>query len=142
MKYLGIDYGLKNVGIAVSDESGLLAFPKIVLDNDESLYENILKIIKEEKIEAIVIGESVNFKGEPNPIMKKIVPFKERMEKETELPVYWQKELFTSAEAERVQGSPLRNIRKFERKEKSVKLKKNDASAAALILRSFLDSKI
>ena len=139
MKYLGIDYGLKNVGIAVSDEDGLLAFPKIVLDNDKKLFESIIKIIEEDGVEAVVVGESLNFAGEPNPIMKKIVLFKEKLEKEIDLPVHWQKELFTSAEAEQIQGRPLRNIRKGDRKEKSVSLEKNDASAAALILRSYLD---
>jgi len=139
MKYLGIDYGLRNVGIAVSDEEGMLAFPKIVLNNDKDLFNSIIKIIEKEKVGVVVVGESVNLVGEPNLIMKQIVPFKEKLEKEIDLPVYWQKELFTSAEAEQIQGSPLRNIRKSERKEKSVILEKNDASAAALILRSFLD---
>ncbi|MBU1557638.1 Holliday junction resolvase RuvX [Patescibacteria group bacterium] len=139
MKYLGIDYGERNVGIAVSDEDGLLAFPKIVLDNDKNLFEKIKEIIKEEKIESVVVGESVNFSGEPNLIMKRIVPFREKLEKELRMKIHWQKELFTSAEADQIQGSPLRNVRKGERKEKSVNLKKNDASAAALILRSYLD---
>lgn len=140
MKYLGIDYGLRNVGIAISSEDGSLAFPKIVLDNNKNLLNEIKKIVEEEKIEAIVIGESINFAGEPNTIMKLIVPFKEKLGKEISLPVYFEKELFTSAEAERIQGQNLRTIRKGERKAKKVSLEKNDASAAALILRSFLDS--
>ena len=140
MKYLGIDYGLKNVGIAISDEGGEMAFPKVVLDNDENLFSKIKQICEEEKVGGIVIGESLNFKGELNPIMKQIISFKEKLEKETTLPTYFQKELFTSAEAERTQGQNLRNIRKGERKEKTVSLKKNDASAAALILRSYLDA--
>ena len=140
MKYLGIDYGLKNVGIAISDEGGEMAFPKVVLDNDENLFSKIKQICEEEKVGGIVIGESLNFKGELNLIMKQIIFFKEKLEKETTLPTYFQKELFTSAEAERTQGQNLRNIRKGERKEKTVSLKKNDASAAALILRSYLDA--
>lgn len=139
MKYLGIDYGSKNVGIAVSDEEGSLAFPKTVLDNNKNLLENIIKIIDEEKVEVIILGESVNFAGEQNTIMKQIIPFKEKLEEEISLPVYFQKEMFTSAEAEQIQGKSLRNVRKEERKEKSVNLEKNDASAAALILRSYLD---
>ncbi|MBU4480271.1 Holliday junction resolvase RuvX [Patescibacteria group bacterium] len=141
MKYLGIDYGLKNVGIAVSDDEGKMAFAKIVLDNDEALLRNIKKIIKEDRVEEIVLGESLNLSGELNLIMKKIIPFKKKLEDVTGLKVHFQKELFTSAEAERVQGQSLRNVRKSERKEKKVFLKKNDASAAALILRSYLDKK-
>jgi len=112
MKYLGIDYGLRNIGIAVSDEGGSLAFPKIVLDNDKNLFKSIMKIIEEEKIETIVVGESLNFVGESNPIMKQIVPFKNKLEKEIGLPIFFEKELFTSAEAERVQGQSLRTVRR------------------------------
>jgi putative Holliday junction resolvase len=139
MKYLGIDYGSKNVGIAVSDTDGILAFPRTVFDNDRSLLKNIKKIVEDENIERIVIGESLNFSGEPNVIMKKISPFKKKLEEETGLSVYFQTEYFTSAEADRVQGENVRNVRKEDRKTKEVDLEKNDASAAALILRSYLE---
>ncbi|OGD68004.1 hypothetical protein A2996_01185 [Candidatus Campbellbacteria bacterium RIFCSPLOWO2_01_FULL_34_15] len=139
MKYLGIDYGSKNVGIAVSDVDGILAFPKTVLDNDRNLLKNIKKIIEDDKIGAIVIGESLNFSGEPNVIMKKISPFKKVLENETGLPVYFQTEFFTSKEADRVQGENLKGVRKQDRQKAKVRLEKNDASAAALILRSYLE---
>ncbi|MCK5021894.1 MAG: Holliday junction resolvase RuvX [Candidatus Pacebacteria bacterium] len=126
MKYLGIDYGEKNVGIAISDDSGEMAFAKIVLENDKNLLENILNICNEENIETIVIGESFNFEGKPNPIMKKISFFKKELENNSQLPVYLEPEFLTSAEAERIQG----------------KTDKLDASAAALILKSYLDSRL
>ena len=141
MKYLGIDYGERNVGIAVSDEEGILAFPKDVLDNDKNLFKKIFEIIKDEKIETIILGKSLDFKKNNNPIMDKIISFKGKLEGETDLPVLWQEEMFTSAEADKIQGLPLRNIRKKDRKEKRVGLEKNDASAAALILRSYLANK-
>lgn len=140
MKYLGIDYGLKNVGIAISDEEGKLAFAKTVLDNDKNLIDKIIKIVKEENIEAVVMGESVNFDGQPNPVMEQIISFKKSLEEEISSPVYFQKELFTSAEADRLQGKNSKQVRKQDRREKSVNLDKNDASAAALILRSYLDN--
>jgi len=123
MKYLGIDYGEKNVGIAVSDDSGKLAFAKTVLKNDKYLLENILKICNEEKIEAVVLGESFDFSGQPNLIMKDILIFKNKLEKISGLQVYLEPEFLTSAEAERIQG----------------KNDKIDASAAALILKSYLE---
>jgi len=76
MKYLGIDYGKKNVGVAVSDDGGNLAFAKTVLDNNEALLKNVLKICEEDKIEAIVMGESKNLNGEENLIQKDILRFK------------------------------------------------------------------
>lgn len=122
MKYLGIDYGEKNVGVAVSDDSGSLAFAKTVLKNDKQLLENVLKICEEEKIGMIIMGESFDFSGEPNVIMKDILKFEKEL-KESDLLVFLEPEFLTSAEAERLQG-------------KSAKI---DASAAALILKSYLD---
>lgn len=125
MKYLGIDYGEKNVGIAVSDDGGKLAFAKTVLKNDKNLIENIAQICRDEKIETIVLGESLDFKGQPNLIMKGILIFKEKLVKGTGLKIYLEPEFLTSAEAERLQG----------------KTNKLDASAAALILKSYLDKR-
>lgn len=124
MKYLGIDYGTKNVGIATSDDSGSLAFAKTVLENNKELLNNVLKICEEEKIEVVVLGESFNFSGQPNKVMGDILNFKKDLER-NDLVVHLEPEFFTSAEAERIQG----------------KSDKIDASAAALILKSYLDKK-
>ena len=126
MKYLGIDYGVKNVGIAVSDDGGNLAFAKTVLKNDKNLLENVAKLCVAEKISAIILGESLDFKGEPNPLLKAILNFKRKLATRTELPIFLEPEFLTSAEAEHLQG-------------KDVKI---DASAAALILKSYLDKNL
>lgn len=123
MKYLGIDYGEKNVGIAISDDGGNLAFAKIVLDNNNQLLDNILKIIEEDRVEAIVIGESINLNGEENLIQKKILEFKKILEENVKIPIHFEPEFLTSMEARRLQEG----------------VKKIDASAAALILKSFLN---
>ena len=124
MKYLGIDYGEKNVGIAVSDDSGSLAFAKTILNNNKQLLESVLKICDEEKVDVIVMGDSFDFSGQPNNIMEDVLKFKKDLEK-NDLIVYLEPEFLTSAEAERIQG----------------KNDKIDASAAALILKSYLDKK-
>ena len=72
MKYLGIDFGEKRVGIAVSDDTGKMAFPYSVILNNEKFLEEVAEIIKKEKIGEIVMGESKNFKNEPNKIMAEI----------------------------------------------------------------------
>jgi putative Holliday junction resolvase len=123
MRFLGIDYGQKRVGIAVSDSEGKFAFAKAVFPNNNNLLESIKKVCDEQKIGTIVIGDSKNFKGEPNDIMKKIEPFKKELENKIGLPVFFEPEFYSSAEAERIQG---RN-------------EMLDASAAAIILQSFLD---
>ena len=61
MKYLCIDYGTKRVGIATSDDGGTMAFPLRVLLNSRSLVANVAKICRDEHINTIVMGESLNF---------------------------------------------------------------------------------
>ena len=124
MRYLGIDYGAKRVGLAISDESGGFAFPLTVLSNSEDLLDEVGKICKENRIEEIVVGESMDFSFKENDIMKEIIPFVESLKKKLGLPVHMHPEFLTSKEARRLQG----------------KNKMNDASAAAIILKSYLDT--
>lgn len=128
-KYLGIDYGSKRVGVAISDDDGTLAFPRVVLENKKNLMEKIKEICEEEKVEGVVMGESFDSKGEPNPIMKDISVFKKHLEDEVFLPVYFEAEFMTSHHAA-IGG-----------KKGEFKKEVLDASAAALILQRFLDKK-
>jgi len=123
MRFIGIDYGKKNVGVAISDEMGLMAFPEVVLKNDKSLILSIQKICEEKDVKKIILGESLNFQGKPNKIMEGISSFKEELGKRLSLPVTFESEFLTTREATRIQ------------KESET----TDASAAALILQSFLD---
>ena len=129
MKYLGIDYGSKRVGIAVSDDKGSFAFPKTVLNNDKELVCHIKKICENERVEGVVIGESVNQEGVSNPIHTAAKSFAKDFAAVTKLPIYWESEFMTSHHAA-IGG------RKGEFKKGIL-----DASAAALILQRFLDKK-
>jgi putative Holliday junction resolvase len=123
MRLLGIDYGTKNVGIALAESEHKMAFPKAVLKNDKMLIMTLKKFCKSENIEMIILGESKNFEGKDNKVMGAIHELKSVLEKEAGLPVVLEPEFMTSAEAEHLQG----------------KNKMIDASAAALILKSYLD---
>jgi len=125
MRFLGIDYGSKRVGTAISDETGTLAFPHSVIPNNKELIPALKKIITEEKVTEIVMGESRDYHGKENPIMEGIRACKEALEQETGLPVHLEPEFLTSAQAAYFQG----------------KHDKLDASAAAIILQSYLDRK-
>lgn len=125
-KYLGIDFGSKRVGFAISDETGRLAFPLSVISNDKNLIEKVASVIKEKNIDTIVLGESKNYAGESNKIMKEIEKFKRNLEEKTKLKIIFEPEFLSSAQAERLQG----------------KNKMHDASAAAIILQSYLDRKV
>ena len=123
MKLMAIDYGTKRIGVASTDDSGQFALPRAVWPNDSSLLDKILKFKEDEGITKIVIGESKNLKGKANPIQKEIEKLKNELEKRGTETVY-QTEVFTTMEARRTQGQT----------------EMTDASAAALILKSFLDS--
>lgn len=136
MRYLGIDYGAKRVGLALSDEQGNFAYPLSVIENTDNLISEISKICKENNVGEIVVGESRNFSQKENDIMREIKPFVKSLEKETSLPVSLHPEFMTSVEAERIQSRRLRSGSRLKRRE--VKNDMHDASAATLILKHFL----
>lgn len=129
MRYLGIDYGNRKVGLAISDESGAFAFPYQVLPNNSmaKLIEEIKNICLQERVGGIILGESLDLSGQANLIQAEIAKFKKNLEKELDLPIEFQKEFFTTQEARRTIDETGTDPN-------------TDARAAALILKSFLDS--
>jgi len=137
MKYLGIDYGSKKIGLAISDEEGILAFPYKIIKNDLELLDVVHNICGEEGASAIVLGESCDLSNNPNKIMGSIEEFKQNLEAELGIPIYYEKEFMTSIFARGSDGKETNNARKVKQKYKG----KIDDSAAALILQRFLDRK-
>lgn len=125
MRYLGIDYGTKKIGIALSDEGGEFAFPHSILPNTPSFFDVIQELCKEYSITKIVVGYSLSQYGNENELTKKIYEVTKVLEEQCGISVVLQNELFSSVEAHRYQ------IKKGDR----------DDSAAAIILQRFLDAK-
>lgn len=126
MRYLGIDYGSKKIGVAVSDTEGKIAFPEAVVPNDKRALQTISDLIMARGITKVIIGESKDFKNKNNRIQEEIDKFAKKLEaKEMDFEVVFEPEFLTSAQAAAVTG----------------KNKKNDAGAAAIILQSHLDKK-
>lgn len=121
-KIIGIDYGSVRVGVAISDQNRQFAMPFSVISNDSDLVSKIDKIAIDNEAKEIVMGESLDFKGKPNMIFLDSVDLKEKLEAKGYV-VYFEPEFMTSVQAERFQG----------------KTALSDASAAALILQSYLD---
>ena len=136
MRYLGLDLGSKTLGIAISDLTGVIATSyKIIRHNEEynKLVDEILKIVKEEKISAIVLGlpknmdNTIGYKGELSN------SFKEKLEKKIQIPIYLQDERLTTKEAESIL---IKNDTSRKKRNKVI-----DSLAATIILQSFLDKK-
>ena len=123
MRYLGIDFGTKRIGVALSDEAGTMAFPHSTVKNDSQALVVLVQIVKENGVEKIVMGESFDYRGQPNAVMSAITRFAEALEKQAGVPLVYERETLTTREASHIQGEH----------------SKIDASAAALILTSYLD---
>lgn len=101
MRYLGIDYGTQKIGYALSDEAGRVAFPGGVIKNDKNCFNYFFNLIKEKQINKIVLGQSLNQAGAPNPIHFQAQNFAKELELKTGLEIAWCDERFTSNEANR-----------------------------------------
>ncbi len=122
MRLMGIDYGTKRVGIALTDDKGMMAFPRAVVENDPELLQRISEIAEKEKVEKIIIGHSLNREGKPNPVHAHVEGFIQDLTLELGIPIELEPELYTTKEATRFQG---KNIM-------------TDAAAASIILNSYI----
>lgn len=131
MRYLGIDYGSKNVGLALSDEAGVMGFPHNIIPNTPRLADDLCALLAKEDVGAVVIGESRNLAGGDNPIAKNAHMLGSALTSRAGVPVFYESEVFTTALARRAPEK--------EMKSRAPKVYAHvDASAAALILTSYL----
>lgn len=125
MRYLGIDYGTKRVGLALSDEAGVMGFPHSVEQNDGGLLDRVVALIERERVAAIVVGDSRDFSGVENPVAKEAKVFAKQLEEKTGIGAIYEPEMLTTQEARRdFEGIRTKGV--------------VDSSAAALILTSYL----
>lgn len=129
--FLGIDWGMKRIGIAVSDDTLVLASPLETIHRIEDLDA----IITARKIGAFVLGYPLEMSGNIGKKAKEVEAFAAELSKRyPELPILLEDERLTSYEAERMMIEELNLSRK--------KRKGNiDRAAAALILQGVLDAK-
>jgi putative Holliday junction resolvase len=125
MRYLGIDYGAKRIGIALSDESADFAFPRDVIPNDANALGAILALIEAENVGAVVVGDARAASGAENPVTYQADRFCEELEEMIDIPMHRAWEAWSSVEAGRFAPEG----------------KHDDSAAAAIILQRFLDSR-
>ena len=135
MRYLGLDYGSKTLGVSISDETETIAstLKTIKYTNDEELLIELDKIVKEFNIKEVVLGLPLNMNGTDSVRGAETYSFKTKIEKKLNVKVYLQDERLSTVEAEKVLiGS---HIRRNNRK------KVIDSMAAVIILQTFLDKR-
>ncbi len=141
MRYLGVDYGTKKVGLALSDEGGTMGFPHAVVPNTPRLASDLTALIEREGIGAVVIGHSHALSGEDNSIASLARALGQTLSLHADIPVHYESEVYTSVEAKRLPEPYFAEATKGKKPRKSRAPKRHediDASAAALILTSYL----
>jgi putative Holliday junction resolvase len=135
MRYLALDYGTKRVGVAVSDESKIIAQPLgyIPAEPFDAFLARLRQIIREQQVDRVFLGLPRSMDGSYGPAARRVREFMERLLAAIPVPIQTLDERLTSAQANRVllQG----NVRRSDRKQKV------DAMAAAILLQSYLDAK-
>ena len=136
MRVIGLDYGTKTVGVAVSDEMKLIAQPLLTIERKQAnklrqTYAAIEKIIEEQDVELIVLGYPKNMNNTEGERAQATNEFKEALERRTGLQVVLVDERLITVEADRILEDT--GVAKSSRKEHI------DKMAAAIILQNYLD---
>ena len=135
MRVLALDFGLKRIGLALSDPEGRMALPytTLIRKDNSQLLARIQDIVDQEKVECLVVGLPLGLNGEETLSTRQARNFARLLGRATSLPVHLQDETLTSSEAShRLNESGLRG-----RRQKKVL----DQLAATIILESFLEEK-
>lgn len=137
MRVIGLDYGSKTVGVALSDELMLTAQPLTTIHRDRPMklrqtLAQIEQIIEQYDVDRIVVGWPKKLDNEEGERCEKTKEFGDMLENRTGLEIIYQDERLTTAQADGVleQGG----IRKDKRKQYI------DKMAASLILQNYLDT--
>ena len=139
VRVLGIDYGARRIGLALSDATATLASPWRLVQRPPSEAETLRLMIKEiqtlaaedDGLEAVVVGWPRRLDGSPTEQTRFVEAFKSAIEAQVTIPVVLQDERLSSVEAESRLAARESDWRK--RKQKL------DAAAAAIILQDYLD---
>jgi putative holliday junction resolvase len=134
MRVLGIDHGTKRIGLAISDELGIIAQPLefVPAEPFAAFLVRLKQIISEKQVELLLVGMPRNMDGSYGPAALKVQEFVAVLKDAVTVPIKSWDERLTSAQANRflIQA----DVRRDKRKEKV------DKTAAAILLQSYLDS--
>lgn len=138
-KYLGIDYGLKRVGISVSDNSKKYAFQRDHLLNDNKFFDKLLELIRKESISKIVIGYPLRFNSDKTHSTEDVESFREKLSSllsknslDAEL-IFFDERLTSSLASYNLESS---GLSKKKRQNKGLV----DSISAQIILQDYIDS--
>ena len=129
---LGIDFGTKRVGLALSDRSNMIASPYKTLNyvSEKDLITQLEIIVTKNDIEILVLGLPINMKGEDTAQTIKVRDFREILSA-LRIPIVYEDERLSSVSA--INSLMLQNVKTGHNKPEI------DKTAAAIILQQYLD---
>ncbi|MBE0447067.1 MAG: Holliday junction resolvase RuvX [Actinobacteria bacterium] len=135
MRILALDVGAQRIGVAISDPTGSMAQPLMVLDRsrDGSEIERIVKLAEEYDVAEVVVGLPLSLTGEAGPQVQEVLEYIDELKGRLKVTVKTWDERLTTSFAER---ALIESDMKRKRRKQIV-----DKVAAALILQGYLDSK-
>lgn len=125
---MALDIGEKNIGIAISDKTNILAIPYLVLKNDDTFTDKICSIIKEKNINKIIAGMPYTLSGNMGQQANKTQEFITRLKEKINIDIDFIDERFST--------KILKNNLIYKKKENK---DKTDKYAAAIILENYLN---
>jgi putative holliday junction resolvase len=134
MRFLGLDYGSKRIGVALSDPDGTMAFPieTIQVKPDGSHLKEIKALIDAYQVAKLVVGLPYNMDGSLGDRAREVMRWGGQIEELLGIPViFWDERLSTSEAHDLLIGINIKG-----RKRKSIV----DKIAASIILKGYLDS--
>jgi putative holliday junction resolvase len=134
MRILALDHGTKRIGVAISDDLGMMAHPLefIPAEPFAGFLDRLKELIREREVEMLLVGMPRNMDGSYGPAALKVQEFVAVLKETIGIPIKTWDERLTSAMANRflIEGA----VRREKRREKV------DQMAAAILLQSYLDS--
>lgn len=145
MRALGIDFGERRIGVAVSDPEGRWALPLTVVDRetDRRAVHRLADLARRERIERLVLGEPLEPDGSRGTAARRVRRFGAKLERVTGLPIEWVDETLTTVEAaERLRAAGLERPAADEPDERRENDRRRDAVAAQILLQEALDRRL
>jgi putative Holliday junction resolvase len=140
VRVIGIDFGERRIGVAISDPSGTLARPLKTIDRGsasdadaiDTIHATIAQLASEDHVGSVVVGLPAHLDGTPSPQTARVSTVVAQLAARLDVPVFTQDERLSSREAEQ-----RLSVREKDWRKRKAKL---DAASAAVILQDYLDS--
>lgn len=132
-RILAIDFGLKRIGLALSDPLKIFAYPFMTVPSDDDFINKLASIVEENAVDKIILGYPLTSRGEKTPLSDEIIKLKRKIEKSLKIEVVLRDERFTSEIARKMMIESV--TKKSRRRDKGLL----DQNSAVVILQEYLD---